>query len=60
MVRSPQWKQDILSKSLEERIQIAKSLREKSKQSTTEKEENIMDVNQDATDHVFKITMSIY
>ena len=53
MVRSPQWKQDILSKSLEERIQIAKSLREKSKQSTTEKEENIMDVNQDATDHVF-------
>lgn len=53
MVRSTQWKQDILSKTLEERIQIAKSLREKSRQSTNEKEEYIMDVNQDATDAVF-------
>lgn len=51
--RSEAWKQDILSKSLEERIQIALSLRAKSKQSTTEKEEYIMDVNQDATDNVF-------
>jgi len=51
--RSEAWKQDILNKSLEERIQIALSLRAKSKQSTTEKEEYIMDVNQDATDNVF-------
>ena len=51
--RSEAWKQDILSKSLEERIQIALSLRAQSKQSTTEKEEYIMDVNQDATDNVF-------
>ena len=51
--RSEAWKQEILNKSLEERIQIALSLRAKSKQSTTEKEEYIMDVNQDATDNVF-------
>lgn len=53
MVRSPQWKQEILSKSLEERIQIANKLREQSQQATTVKEEHIMDVNQDETDKVF-------
>ena len=53
MVRSEQWKQDILSKSLEERIQIAKNLRDQSKKSMTEKEENIMDVNQQETEKAF-------
>jgi UDP-2,3-diacylglucosamine hydrolase len=53
MVRSPKWQQQILSKPLEERIEIAKSLREKSQQSTSVKEEYIMDVNQDATDKAF-------
>jgi UDP-2,3-diacylglucosamine hydrolase len=53
MVRSRQWQQDILSKSLEERIQIARALREQSKESATEKDEYIMDVNQDATDSAF-------
>lgn len=53
MVRSPQWQQQILSKTLDERIEIAKSLREKSQQSTSSKEEYIMDVNQDATDKAF-------
>lgn len=53
VVRSEQWQQDILSKSLEERIQIAKGLRDQSKQSTNEKEESIMDVNQQATDNTF-------
>ena len=53
MVRSEQWKQDILSRSLEERIQIAKDLRDKSKKSMTEKEEAIMDVNQHETDKAF-------
>ena len=53
MVRNPLWQQQILSKSLEERTQIAKNLREKSQQSTAEKEEYIMDVNQDTTDKVF-------
>jgi len=53
MVRSEQWKQDILSKTLEQRIQIAKSLREQSKKSTTEKKESIMDVNSQETEKVF-------
>ncbi|MBE9567683.1 MAG: UDP-2,3-diacylglucosamine diphosphatase [Proteobacteria bacterium] len=53
MVRSPLWKQEILSKSLEERIQIARQFREQSQKSTTEKEETIMDVNQQETDKVF-------
>ena len=53
MVRSEQWKQDILSRSLEERIAIAKNLREQSKKSMTEKEEFIMDVNQQETEKTF-------
>jgi len=53
LVRSEQWKQDILSKSIEERIQIAKKLREQSKKSTTEKEESIMDVNKQETEKAF-------
>jgi UDP-2,3-diacylglucosamine hydrolase len=53
MVRSEQWQQDILSRSLEERIQIAKNLRDQSKKSMTEKEELIMDVNQQETEKTF-------
>ncbi len=53
MVRSDQWKQDILSRSLQERIQIAKNLRDQSKKSMTEKEEFIMDVNQQETEKTF-------
>ncbi len=53
MVRNPQWQQQVLSKTLEERFQLAKSIREKSQQSTTGKEEFIMDVNQDETDKAF-------
>jgi len=53
LVRSPQWKQDILGKSIEERIQIAKNLRQQSKKSTTEKEESIMDVNAQETKKTF-------
>lgn len=53
LVRSEQWQQDILSKSIEERIQIAKNLREQSKKSTTEKEERIMDVNPQETEKTF-------
>jgi len=53
MVRSSQWQQQILSKTLGERIEIAKGLREKSQQSTSAKEEYIMDVNQQATDKAF-------
>ncbi len=53
MVRNPQWQQDILSKSLEERITIAKKMRQTSSESTAEKDEYIMDVNQLTTDKVF-------
>jgi UDP-2,3-diacylglucosamine hydrolase len=53
MVRSQEWQQQILSKTLAERIEIARSLREKSQQSTSAKDEYIMDVNQDATDKAF-------
>lgn len=53
VVRSEQWQLDILSKSLQERIEIAKSFRDQSKKSTNEKEEDIMDVNQQETDKTF-------
>ncbi|MCG6938547.1 MAG: UDP-2,3-diacylglucosamine diphosphatase [Gammaproteobacteria bacterium] len=53
MVRNPAWQQQVLAKSLKERIQLAKELREISQQSTTAKAEYIMDVNQQATDRVF-------
>ena len=53
LVRSDQWQQDVLSKSLEERIQIARNLRDQSQKSTNEKEETIMDVNQQETDRTF-------
>jgi len=53
MVRNPQWQQQVLTKTLEERFQLAQSIRENSKQSTTDKDEYIMDVNQDETDRVF-------
>jgi UDP-2,3-diacylglucosamine hydrolase len=53
MVRSEQWQQDILSKTQEQRIQIAKELRDKSKKSMSEKDDFIMDVNQITTDSAF-------
>jgi len=53
VVRSAAWQQDILSKSLDERIQIAKRLREQSKNSTAGKQQDIMDVNQHETDKLF-------
>ena len=53
LVRSDQWQQDILSKTLGQRIQIAKELRDQSKNSMSEKENFIMDVNQLTTDNTF-------
>ena len=53
MVRNKQWQREILSKSLEERIQIAKKMRQASSASTASKDEYIMDVNQQATDAAF-------
>ncbi len=53
LVRSEKWQQDILSKTIEERIQIAKNMREQSKKSTSEKQEDIMDVNAQETEKTF-------
>lgn len=53
MVRNPQWQQQVLTKSLEERFQLAKSIREKSQQSTIGKGEVIIDINQGETDKIF-------
>jgi UDP-2,3-diacylglucosamine hydrolase len=48
VVRNKAWQEDVLSKSLEEREQLARSMRQQSMQANTEKTEEIMDVNQDA------------
>lgn len=53
LVRNPQWQQDFLSKSLEERLAIARQLRDTSKQRTTEKSDYITDVNPDAVKQSF-------
>jgi len=63
MVRDPDWQTKILSKSLQERMQFAKEVRAKSQQSTAEKEEYIMDVNERETDKTFNendITLLIH
>ena len=53
MVRNPLWQQQALTKTLEERYQLAQSIRENSKQSTIDKDEYIMDVNQAETEKTF-------
>ncbi len=50
MVHDPQWQQDFLSHSIEERIAIAHSMREQSKQRGQKKTREIMDVNQQAVE----------
>ena len=45
MVRSDVWQRKMLSKSLEERLAIASSLRKKSMDANKEKRDEIMDVN---------------
>jgi UDP-2,3-diacylglucosamine hydrolase len=54
LVRNPQWQQDFLSKSLEERRGIARALREKSLVEMSQKEEAIMDVEEQAVTKVCK------
>lgn len=53
MVRNPEWQKEVLRKSLEERLGLAMSLRQTSQQSTSEKEEYIMDVNAGAVEQAF-------
>lgn len=49
MVRNPQWQQQVMQKSLEERHALAQSIRAQSKSMTALKAEDIMDVNPEAT-----------
>ncbi|VAW66886.1 UDP-2,3-diacylglucosamine diphosphatase [hydrothermal vent metagenome] len=53
MLRNPAWQQDFLSKPLAEREQMARALRQQSKEETQSKAENIMDVNADAVTQAF-------
>jgi UDP-2,3-diacylglucosamine hydrolase len=46
MVRNPDWIADVLSKPVAQRLALAASLRDTSKQAVAEKAEYIMDVNQ--------------
>ena len=53
MLRNPQWQQEFLARPLAERKQMAKALREQSKEETQLKDAEIMDVNTDAVTKAF-------
>ena len=53
MVRNPQWQAEVLSKSPEERLALAKKFRDMSKAETSNKAEDIMDVNQAEVERMF-------
>ena len=53
-VRSPQWQQQILNKTLPERELLAKSLRDTSQLATADKLPDIMDVNQQAVEDIMQ------
>ncbi|TXH79135.1 MAG: UDP-2,3-diacylglucosamine diphosphatase [Thiothrix sp.] len=48
LLRSPSWQQQILAKSIPERLQFAQSLRMQSQQTAQTKQEEILDANQTA------------
>lgn len=52
--RNPQWQAAILSKSIEERLALARQLREKSKTESAMKAEDIMDVTQSEVERVMR------
>ena len=54
MVRNPQWQNEFLSQSVEQRLAFAASIREQSKSALQQKAEEIMDVNQQAVEQSFK------
>lgn len=54
MLRDPAWQQDFLGKPLDERVAMAKALRERSRQETASKAEDIMDVNAEAVAGAFR------
>lgn len=52
MVRNPDWQKDFLSKSLQERLTIAESMRAASKEKTSQLQYEIMDVTQSEIEKV--------
>ena len=63
MVRNPQWQDEMLAKSPQERLAMAKRFREISKIETAQKANDIMDVNQVAVERVMtenKVTQLIH
>ena len=54
MVRNPEWQDDVLSRSPEERLALARKFRDISKEETSQKESNIMDVNQLAVEQTMR------
>jgi UDP-2,3-diacylglucosamine hydrolase len=48
MVRTPQWQQQFLAASIEQRLEIAGGIKQKSKDAQKEKQAEIMDVNSEA------------
>ena len=54
MVRNPQWQADLLDKTPEERLALARKLRDISKTETKGKQQNIMDVNQSAVEQAMQ------
>ncbi len=56
LLRSTQWQQPFLAQSIAERIETAKSLREKSRDATAGKSQSIMDVNDAAVLETFERT----
>jgi UDP-2,3-diacylglucosamine hydrolase len=54
MVRDPQWQRTMLAKSPEERLALAQQYRTMSQTETANKEEAIMDVNQQAVEQIMR------
>lgn len=53
-LRDPQWQQQFLAMSINQRIEFAQQAREQSQQHTASSEMAIMDVNPQAIEHLFK------
>ena len=53
MVRQPEWQQDFLQKSIDERIAFAEQARQQSSAHTQNADDSIMDVNADAVKDMF-------
>lgn len=54
LVRNADWQKDFLSKTLPERLEIARQLRAASKEQNAEKSQSIMDVNADSVQSALK------